>query len=230
MIAVLSGLLAGTIHVWSGPDHLAAIAPLAARRPARAWIPGVRWGLGHSAGVALVGLLALGLRDLLPLDAVSAWGERLVGVMLIGIGLWGFRKAMQHRLHSHAHAHGGETHVHVHVHTRPPDPAQAQAHRHTHAALGIGVLHGLAGSSHLLGVLPMLAMRTRLESGLYLAAFAGGTIFSMAVFSTLVGAVASRCAISGDKIYRGLMGVCAFAAVGVGVAWLALSLTGASVE
>jgi ABC-type nickel/cobalt efflux system permease component RcnA len=187
----------------------------------------VRWGLGHSTGVALVGLLALWLRDLLPMDLISSWGERLVGVMLIGIGLWGARKAAQHHLHAHAHEHDGGQHVHVHVHGRQRGHERTEAHRHLHAALGIGILHGLAGSSHLLGVLPMLAMRTKLEAGLYLAAFAGGTIFSMAVFSTLVGTVAARCAISGDKVYRGMMGACAFAAVAVGIAWLALSLNGA---
>ncbi len=57
MIAAITGLIAGMIHVWSGPDHLAAIAPLAVRTPRRAWAPGARWGMGHSAGVAVIGLL-----------------------------------------------------------------------------------------------------------------------------------------------------------------------------
>ena len=77
MIAVITGLIAGLIHVLTGPDHLTAIAPLAVRRPQRAWIPGLRWGFGHSAGVALVGLLALWLRDRLPVDLlVRASGSR----------------------------------------------------------------------------------------------------------------------------------------------------------
>ncbi len=87
MIAAITGFLAGTIHVWSGPDHLAAIAPLAVRKPGHGWVPGARWGLGHSSGVAVVGLLSLWLRDLLPVNLLSTWGERMVGVMLFGIGL-----------------------------------------------------------------------------------------------------------------------------------------------
>ena len=82
VISALTGLIAGAVHVWSGPDHLAALAPLAVRRPRRAWLPGMRWGLGHSAGVGLIGLLSLWLRDRLPVDLLSTWGERLVGVML----------------------------------------------------------------------------------------------------------------------------------------------------
>src|SRR5215475_4368561 len=82
MIAAITGLIAGIIHVWSGPDHLAAIAPLAVRRPFRSWIPGARWGLGHSVGVGLIGVLSLLLRNLIPRELISQWGERLVGVML----------------------------------------------------------------------------------------------------------------------------------------------------
>ncbi len=222
MIAAFTGLLAGAIHVWAGPDHLAAIAPLAARRSGQAWLPGVRWGVGHSAGVALVGLLALLARDLLPLETLSGWGERMVGVMLIGIGIWGFRKAMRHRVHAHAHEHDGESHVHVHVHAKPH--AQGGSHRHGHAALGVGILHGLAGSSHLLGVLPMLAMPTKLDAALYLGAFAAGTILSMGVFSSLIGALATRCALTGERAYKTMMGTCAVAAIGVGIAWLLLSI------
>src|SRR5438105_4065970 len=124
MIAFFTGLLAGIIHVWSGPDHLAAIAPLAVRRPKRAWIPGARWGFGHSAGVAVIGLLSLWLRDLLPVDLLSTWGERLVGVMLLAIGFWGFRKAFKNQIHTHEHEHGGDRHVHVHVHSHGHDSKQ----------------------------------------------------------------------------------------------------------
>src|ERR1041385_6406125 len=161
MIAAITGLIAGLVHVWSGPDHLAAIAPLAVRRPQRAWIPGVRWGGGHSAGVAVIGLLSLGLRDLLPVDRLSSWGERLVGVMLVGIGLWGLRKAFRNRVHTHEHEHDGDRHMHVHVHAHKAAHEHSGAHQHTHAAFGIGILHGLAGSSHFLGVLPMLALATK---------------------------------------------------------------------
>src|SRR6267142_713583 len=100
MIADITGLIAGTVHVLTGPDHLTAIAPLAVRRPARAWVPGVRWGIGHSAGVALVGLLSLWLRDLLPVAMLSSWGERLVGVMLFGIGFWALRRGLKQNVHT----------------------------------------------------------------------------------------------------------------------------------
>lgn len=220
MIAILSGLIAGAGHVWSGPDHLAAIAPLAVRHPQRSWVPGLRWGIGHSAGVALIGVLSLMLRELLPIDLLSSWGERFVGVMLIGIGLWGVRKALQNTVHTHAHEHGGERHVHVHVHSPKAHHAAESSHRHTHAAFGIGILHGLAGSSHLLGILPMLAFPTQAQAFCYLAAFTTGTVLSMTGFSWAMGFAAQRAAGGGLKFYRGLMICCGVAAVVVGCVWI----------
>jgi len=223
MIAAITGLIAGIIHVWSGPDHLTAIAPLAVRRPQRAWVPGMRWGFGHSAGVAVIGLLSLWLRDLLPVSLLSSWGERLVGVMLLGIGLWGLRKAFQTKIHAHEHEHDGERHVHIHVHAHQLPHERAEAHRHTHAAFGIGILHGLAGSSHFLGVLPILAFPTLAQAVTYLVTFGLGTIISMAVFSSAIGWLATRCSVGSAKAYRGLMSCCAVAAMGVGCFWLVTS-------
>src|SRR4051812_3383369 len=128
MIALLTGLISGFVHVLTGPDHLTAVAPLAVRRPQRAWLPGVRWGLGHSAGVAVVGLLSLWLRDLIPVDWLSSWGERLVGIMLFGIGLWALRRALKHNVHAHEHDHGGERHLHFHTHTHAREHERKEAH------------------------------------------------------------------------------------------------------
>src|SRR5262249_35716577 len=219
MIAVLTGLIAGTVHVWSGPDHLAAIAPLAVRRGQPTVGPGIRWCLGHSAGVGIVGLLSLWLRDLLPVDLLSTWGERLVGVMLLGIGAWALRKAF--KVHAHEHEHSGSRHIHMHAHHTHAAHESPEAHQHhSHAAFGIGVLHGLAGSSHFLGVLPVLALPTRIQALGYLGAFAAGTIISMAAFSWAMGLLAFRLSGGATKVYRALMGGCAAAAMGIGLFWL----------
>jgi len=219
MIAPITGLIAGVIHVWSGPDHLAAVAPLAVRQRRRGWSAGLRWGIGHSAGVGLVGMLSLWLRDLLPLNLLSTWGERLVGVMLFGIGLWALRKAF--KIHAHEHEHDGARHLHLHAHPDRVEHERAEAHHHhTHAAVGIGVLHGVAGSSHFLCVLPSLALPTRAQALAYLAAFALGTIVSMSAFSSVLGFLGARCAAGSTAVYRGLMSLCAALAMVAGCFWL----------
>src|SRR4029453_11586897 len=97
VIAIFSGLIAGLVHVFSGPDHLAAVAPLSVAHREQTWTTGFRWGIGHAGGVLVIGLLSLLFRELLPLDLLSSWAERLVGVMLIGIGIWGFRRALENQ-------------------------------------------------------------------------------------------------------------------------------------
>ena len=222
MIAVLTGLLAGALHVLSGPDHLTAIAPLAAEDRRGAWRAGLRWGLGHASGVLLVGLLTLGLREVLPVNLLSSWAERLVGVVLIGIGLWSFRRALRQRVHVHAHEHDGHRHWHIHAHDSQHAHAleEQKPHSHGHAALAVGTLHGLAGGSHFLGVVPALAMSSQMAAVDYLVAFGAGTIVAMIGFSHAIGWVANRCAHKGVRAYAGMQFACAVAALGVGAWWL----------
>jgi sulfite exporter TauE/SafE len=179
-------------------------------------------GGGHTSGVLVVGVLSLLLRDLINVEAVSSWSERLVGVVLIGIGLWGFRTALRKRVHLHEHAHEGQPHAHVHVHDgrSAHRPAERKPHLHTHTAFAVGTLHGLAGSSHFLGVLPALTFPSRLEACSYLGAFGVGTIFAMIAFAFSIGMISHGRPGGGVRGYQALMYGCSLAAVGIGVYWL----------
>jgi hydrogenase/urease accessory protein HupE len=199
MTLAIAGLLAGFIHVLSGPDHLAAIAPYAVDGKGRAWRTGVRWGFGHATGALAVGLLVLAMREALPIEAVSAWGERLVGLALIGIGIWGIGVAWSRSMRR--------------LHPRKP-------HAHGHAAFGLGTLHGVAGSSHLLGMLPALAMPSDFAAGLYLLLFGIGSVAAMGTFSSLVGWIAGRPGVSGPRAQGTLQALASLIAVTVGGFWL----------
>jgi len=225
--AIIAGLSAGAIHVLAGPDHLAAVAPLAAGRE-RPWAAGFLWGLGHASGVLVVGVAALLLRELLPVERLSASSERLVGVVLIVIGVWGIRQATKQQAHVHEHQHDGHRHAHVHVHPRLADhdaprahaPAADHVHVRAKAAFGVGVLHGLAGTAHFLGILPALAFVERSSAVAYIAAFGVGTVMAMTLFAALIGWVASRFARGGARLYRALLFTFGTAAIAVGVVWL----------
>lgn len=228
--AIIGGLAAGAIHVLAGPDHLAAVAPLAADRDERPWTAGLLWGLGHAGGVVVVGVAALLLREVLPVERISGWSERLVGLVLIGIGIWGIRQARRQRIHVHEHRHDGHRHVHVHAHEHPTDHQAPGAHQressHIHvrarAAFGVGILHGVAGSAHFLGILPALAFGTTAGAVSYVTGFAAGTIAAMTVFASLIGWVSKRFAGYGARLYRGLLYGFGVAAILVGVIWLGL--------
>jgi sulfite exporter TauE/SafE len=220
MIGFITGWLAGMVHVISGPDHMAAVAPLSLGRGARAWKTGLKWGLGHASGVFVVGILSLLLREALPVQWLSSWAERLVGIVLIAIGTWGLRHTLRKHVHAHEHSHGESRHVHIHAHSPDEVHAEQRAHVHTHAAFAVGTLHGLAGSSHFLGVVPALAFPTRAQAIAYLVAFGLGTVVAMCSFSTVLGWLAERFSTNGLGLYRGLMGTCSVAALAVGSYWL----------
>jgi hypothetical protein len=215
MFIALTGALAGLFHVLSGPDHLAAVAPLAVEDGRRGWLSGWTWGLGHASGVVVVALLAIVLRDLLPpIGVISAWSERVVGVALIGIGLWALRRST--RIAPGAHRHGAVAHNHLHVQA---GPAWVRRLGHAHASFCLGILHGVAGSSHFLGVLPALALPTRVAAVTYIGSFGVGTVVAMTAFAAVIGSVGGHVR-HGAALYRGMMRAAAVLAIAVGGVWL----------
>lgn len=220
MELILTGLVAGFVHVLAGPDHLAAVAPLAVRHRFRSWILGLRWGIGHTGGVLIVGVGALLLRGILPIESMSAISERLVGVFLIGLGLWMLRKAFDKRIHLHGHDHQGQHHSHFHLHSDVASHSLPASHKHTHTALAVGTLHGLAGSSHVLGILPALAIPSTILAAGYMVSFGIGTILGMVCFSSIIGWLSNHLAATNVAVYRGLTITSALAAIIVGGFWL----------
>jgi ABC-type nickel/cobalt efflux system permease component RcnA len=118
---VLAGIIAAILHVISGPDHLAAVTPFAIESKKKAWKVGLFWGIGHLLGMLSIGILFLMFKDLIPIEKISMYSEKMVGVILIGLALWIFfkifREEKQHN-HTHIHAEGNpmiHTHPHIHV-------------------------------------------------------------------------------------------------------------------
>ena len=213
MLTAITGALAGLFHVLSGPDHLAAVAPIAMSDRSRGWLAGWTWGVGHAAGVVVVAALAVLLRDVLPpIEAISAWSERLVGGVLIGVGLWALRQSA--RVRPSAHAHGALSHNHLHVQA---GPGWIRRIGHVHASFCLGVLHGIAGSSHFFGVLPALALPTRGAALTYIGAFGVGTVIAMTAFAALMGRTAVR---TTPALHRAMMATAALLAMVVGGVWL----------
>jgi len=269
ILAAMTGLAAGAQHVFAGPDHLAAVGPLAMGGRTRAWRAGLMWGLGHTGGVWVVTSVALVLRNALPLEAMSLWGERMVGVVLIGIGIYAISRARSHRhanpigegstfdddsrLHGisskgaseNEGATGGlsasasprwrQTRGHTasaspkrhssrrstaHGQKHWPQAASGAKRTHDHGLLSVGALHGLAGTSHLMAVLPTLAMPSMGGSIAYVAGFGGGSIIAMTAFASGAGWLANRAAGNGEKTHRRLITTTGVATIAIGAFWL----------
>lgn len=216
MLIALTGALAGFFHVLAGPDHLAAVGPLALEGRRRGWVAGWTWGIGHASGVVAIAVLAVLLRDLLPpIDIISAWSERIVGGALLGVGFWALRRSA--RVQHAPHAHGATTsHDHMHVQA---GPQWLRRLGHGHASFCLGVLHGIAGSSHFMGVIPALALPTRIAGLTYVGAFGIGSVAAMTGFAALAGLLGER-APGHSRMHRALMTAASIAAIVTGSVWL----------
>jgi hypothetical protein len=224
MFPLLAGVFAGIVHVVSGPDHLAAVAPLATDPSRPQWRAGLSWGIGHTSGVLLIGLLLIAFRSLLPLDAISAYSERLVGVALVGLGVWAGLRARDFHHHAnrpHSHLSGNSSFGAFGVFGGGPFRVFGGGRfRVFGGPFVMGALHGLAGSSHLFGVLPALALPTHSAAVLYLAGFGVGAVAAMTAFAAAVGILAARAGRKGTHAYRAMLYACSFSAFIVGGFWL----------
>lgn len=100
----------GIVHVLTGPDHLSALATLSANvGNCRAFWYGVRWGVGHSIGLIVVGsgfILTSRINDngnandqdaiAIP-ERIESIGEIFVGVFMLALGCYSIVKAYRMR-------------------------------------------------------------------------------------------------------------------------------------
>lgn len=229
---LIFGLIASIIHVIAGPDHLAAVSPLAVRAKFRPWLIGMSWGIGHVAGMLLIGLFFFFFRELIPIDYISDNSERIVGILLIVIGIWALVKVrgLKKSMHVHDHTHedkDGVAFVHRHDHSH----SESKMHKHAHdiskerqsywAAAGIGILHGFAGVSHIVSMLPTLAFPNNYEAVLYLIGFGIGTIVAMVAFSFLLGYLAKTASDKHkDNVLIAINILAGLSAIVVGIIWM----------
>ena len=190
MELVLIGFAAGLVHVFTGPDHLAALVPFTSRsETTRPWNLGLRWGIGHAVGAIFIGLIIWLLKDSVYVENLSAGAENIVGVLLILVGAIGLHTGLKEKIHSHEHNHFGIRHSHIHSHISLSKSANNH-HQHSHAALGIGLLHGTAGGTQLWVALPTLTISKLDGLALYLGAYTLSTIASMIFFTAAIGHLA----------------------------------------
>jgi sulfite exporter TauE/SafE len=212
ILTYATALLLGSLHALE-TDHMAAVTSFAARRPGlrQSVRFGVRWAMGHGGAILLVGSVLVVLGIQLP-DPAANILERLVGLAMIGLGLWTIRGATT--LHAHLHSHDGHAHAHVHSH------AITQNHDHRHAATAVGMLHGLAGTGAAVALIPVATSSSPVSAVLFLVVFALGTVAGMALYGLLAGLVLGRTADRSVRVARLLARCTGVITMGVGVWWL----------
>ncbi len=176
------GFVIGMAHALEA-DHLAAVGTMlkTADGPRRLLARGAVWGLGHTLALmaAALPVLALGLSITGRAEAAL---ELAVGLMIVALGLRVIWKLWRDRVHFHVHEHGGTRHLHAHSHRR----GAGHDHAHHRLTLGVGMMHGLAGSAGLL-VLAAAATDSLGRALAYVAVFGAGSVVGMAALSAALG-------------------------------------------
>jgi ABC-type nickel/cobalt efflux system permease component RcnA len=210
LVALAIAVVLGLRHA-SDPDHLVAVTSLVAadggdaRGAARL---GVWWGIGHAAALVVLGVPLIALKSHLP-PWLEAGAEKAIGLVIIVLAARVMLKWLRGDFRAGRHAHPPRTHRHLRR-----DRHAGHSHRHVRTprqAMGIGVLHGLAGTGAVV-VLLLAALPSQLEAALALAVFAPMTIVSMAMCTTAFAWLLTRRVI--DPIYRGVL-IPAFGLFGV---------------
>ncbi|MGH7559657.1 MAG: hypothetical protein ACRENB_01425 [Gemmatimonadales bacterium] len=225
LIPLGTALVLGVVHALE-LDHMVAVTAFVSHRPTplAALRFGARWGLGHSAAVLLLGGAALVADFRIPAGAEQGL-EAVVGAALIGVGFWSLRATRN--LHLHApDEHGDHAHLHLHAKAAPghvhPHGADAAhpPHHHPKGIGTVGLIHGLAGTSAAVALLPV-TLGPSLGFGLaYLGTFGVGVIAGMSAFAFLT-ALAMRTARQRSvAIGRRIAGSAGWASVAVGAVWL----------
>ncbi len=207
------GSLLGMRHALE-PDHLAAVSTLVSRERSslKGVFLGVCWGLGHTAGLIVVGAVLVYLRAELP-ERIADIFELLVAIMLIALGaravLQAVRQGQPAHLHNRAFA--------VHQHSGLPSHVHIGAWTLARRPLLIGAVHGLAGSGALtalvLTTLPSTAARLS-----YMALFGLGSTVGMAALSGLLGWPLARLG-AHHAVARGVSFAVGAVSVGLGLFW-----------
>ena len=213
LISIITGLAAGAIHVVGGVDHLVAMTPVGLRYPRIALRNGLAWGLGHSAGVLLLSMLAIWLKDVAHIERMSSFAEFSVGIALLLVGAFAIKNSLGLSIHAHSHDHAdGNAHDHIHLHFR----GRQKHSRHQHAATSLGLLHGFAGASHLLAVIPALALPP-FGAVVYMVAYLFGSIATMGAFLLAISLATMR---AGRKALPLIVGLAGGLSVLTGLFWI----------
>lgn len=233
LLPLATALSLGFLHALE-VDHLIAVTTFVAGRPAlrTAALFGLRWGVGHSVAVLVLGGVLL-LSGLHWPERYDALGEAAVGVMLMGLGGWAL--AASRKLHLHPpDEHGG--HGHLHTHGRRfgtgPHPHGGEAHQHHgphshhhhhpvgHGVTLVGLLHGLAGTSAVVALVPVtLLPRASLGVG-YLVCFGVGVTAGMMAYAMVAAYAMRQAAERSVRWGRRIAAAVGLAGIGVGAWWV----------
>ena len=185
-------------------DHLIAVSSIVSKRKQvmHAIRDGIFWGLGHTSTILLIGIIMIIGQVHIP-EAGFQWLEALVGIMLVGLGIFRLVKGFNQESEAHGHSH-------------PHKPG---------LAYGVGAIHGLAGSGALI-LLVMTELQGSMSMMGYLVTFGLGSIVGMMLAAGLFSLPTTQLMLNKKRIRNAAVILSSTLCIGYGF-WLAGSSLGA---
>ena len=212
----------GMLHALDA-DHVIAVSGLSCYKQDRnsSVLFCTRWALGHGGALLFIGTSVIFLGMVIP-EALSAYAESLVGVVLIVIGVLVLLDIYRQHAHLHFHQHDNLTdHAHWHKHLGDRQKHQKDKHQHSHAPVFVGILHGAAGSAPLLVLLPLSKISSPWLGIGYLLIFGLSVFLAMLVFGGLLGRIFTWMQQKGDKFIKYLRITISFLSIVYGMKLIA---------
>jgi len=184
---LLLGFFLGMRHA-TDADHVVAVSTIVSRqRTLRAAAPiGMLWGVGHTLTILLVGGAIILFGVVIP-PRLGLSMEFSVAILLVLLGALNVRGVLREargiaragQLAGEPHAGGVHGHVHAAFEVERSRPGTFAALR----PLGVGIVHGLAGSAAV-ALLVLGAIGDARLALVYLLVFGVGTIGGMVLITT----------------------------------------------
>ena len=191
---MLLALVLGFKHSYDS-DHLIAVSNILRKADSiKSSIKiGLSWAVGHMLTATIITIIIFAFGESF-LNSVLPNFEKIVGILLIALGILSLRDFLS--FHSHRHYHGNLAHSHSHIHIKKNE----DSHSHTHM-FGIGIIHGLAGNGELLMLFTASLAITSIGSLiLVLGIFSLGVVAGMALFAAIFAYPLIKT--HSEKIYR----------------------------
>lgn len=217
-------ILLGIQHSFE-PDHMAAVSVLASdksgntiRLPQLIWRSS-QWALGHSASLILFSCMALLLKSGLPMD-LSAYAERVVGPIMIWLGVTAIRRnhQLKKRMAEHKsfpeHAHMGNA---LHIHGKQ---GQEIAMNPLSRSFWVGMLHGMAGTGGACAVALILASQNVGTAIGIILLQSLGIILAMTAYSCVLAFSVSRFIERNQILFKLINAIVGIFSIIIGFTWI----------
>ncbi|MDH5518841.1 MAG: sulfite exporter TauE/SafE family protein [Gammaproteobacteria bacterium] len=189
---VMVAFALGLIHALDA-DHIIAVSVLSSDQSSlqKSLRYALKWSTGHALILlSLVAVFEIASHSIASsIQNVADVAERLVGLLLIILGILLIIKIKKHKMRFHFHRHQGMA---AHLHWHAENDKTITEHQHEHKAYFVGGLHGVAGSASLLALIPVMQDTQFLYSIYYIGVFSVGVFIAMVCFGGAFGFVMEK--------------------------------------